>query len=153
MKYYCNKCFKTIDYKFSKPEYCSNCGSKISVSSASFKKTDVEPAAPHKIDKPKTPISLLSKRFSARRSDQTEETDSEDYVFEGEIPDIKPGAGVKVEMPAQNKSVTFAQVFENPSSPESKDFVFKNENKQSESKILEQFKKESSNSREFFEVN
>ena len=34
MKLYCNKCYAKTEYKFSKPKFCPECGSKMQAKSA-----------------------------------------------------------------------------------------------------------------------
>jgi hypothetical protein len=141
-----------IDYKFSKPSNCSNCGSDLRQPSVSFssnsKPVEVQDPKGFK-GEPKKHSRLLRAQETI---DQLDDQDSDTYVFEGEIPQIRPGQGIKIEIPRESQSVTFGQIFENPSKP-SKDFVFTEDNSEAEEKVLEKLKKESSNTREVFDVN
>lgn len=149
MRYYCSKCFKMIDYKFFKPDFCSNCGCDLRQPSVSFS-CDATSGQNKDLEKSRKKENRFSKTQDVVA--YLEDDESDEYIFEGEIPEIKPGQGIKIEMPYEAQGVTFGQIFENPSKP-SKDFIFTNNPSDSEEKILEKLKKESSNTREVFDIN
>lgn len=139
MKYYCNKCFNSIEYKFSLPEYCPFCKSNIAKAKIIHNKKNTD----EKANEVKKPVRSYS-------NDDSDILDEDEYTFEGEIPKIKAGSGVKVEIPAAATSVTFGQIFENQNvqKTQNPDNSMINNNK-----IMEDLKKESSNSGDFFDVN
>ena len=174
MKLYCNNCFSKTEYKFSKPKFCPECGSKTAALSAvskpiesddfksvqkikdlesqlsQFKKEEVER---------KKSTNFVNSRSRALSDDESDDESDNDY--EGEdynetqrhINNFKRNAkrsGVIIEKSSRDSGISFGQLIENSSTSKSKsdmDFKMKEDAsfpKKTNQQILEEIRLEAS---------
>ena len=165
MKLYCNNCFSKTEYKFSKPKFCPECGSKTSALANADKSIEIDNLK--SIQKIKDLENQLLE-FTGRQVERKKTIDStthrsrtlddnelgDDYVeTQRHINNFKRNAkrsGVIVEKSPSDCGISFGQLIENSSSSGRKsdtDFQMKDsENfpKKTNQQILEEMKLEAS---------
>ena len=164
MNYYCSNCFSKSEYKFSKPKFCQECGTKIS-SDFTVKKTisasspqSEESSQTRNVEVKKIPKSI--KKIEVDEFENEEDNSDQEYYcsdLHSIISSIKPGAGVSVEGYGKNKGISFGSLMQeassSSSSSESNDFKFQNfELKKTREQVLEEFKAEASSTRRHIEI-
>jgi hypothetical protein len=180
MKLYCPKCYNKLDYKFTKPKFCTKCGA--SISNASDVKIDEDEKNEDKLkiellekkikelsaSKKKTSTNKLSKQYNDDidndddvDSDDTDDTDDEDYEeTQRHIDNFKrknKKSGVSVEYAPSNNSISFGKLMEDAASGkmgDSEDFkmIQRGAPSKTPEKILEEFKIESASKARMIEI-
>jgi hypothetical protein len=151
MIFYCSQCFSKTEYKFSKPNFCQKCGA----SASSGKKT--LDAGENNSSNMLTSTQENSKRVISKpvKYENVDEYIDDDEFEVDYVPRIKPGAGVSVEKSPSIKKITFGEAVQAGSASNNIDFKLprNQDSGLSKSFILEQFKKEASNSKNFNDIN
>jgi len=162
MNYYCSNCFSKSEYKFSKPKFCQECGTKVS--SDSTVKKNISASMPQSEENSKTRNVEIKKIPKSIKKIEVDEFESEDDNSDQEyycsdlhsiISSIKPGAGVSVEGYEKNKGISFGSLMQEASSSpsDSNDFKFENfEFKKTREQVLEEFKAEASSTKRHIEI-
>ena len=170
MKLYCNNCFSKTEYKFSKPKFCPECGSKTgtlttvnkpieSEDSKSIQKIkDLENQLSEfrrgEIERKKSTHSVASHSMVLDDEELDGDYESEDYSeTQRHINNFKRNAkrsGVIVEKSSSDSGISFGQLIENSSASKTKsdtDFQMKedaNFPKKTNQQILEEIRLEAS---------
>jgi hypothetical protein len=174
MKLYCDKCFAKMEYKFSKPKFCTECGAKFesSVVSSVKKNTAEIPAAQvvedsdniKKIKYLESQLAALKRTNKSYRddSDQSEfdQHEEEDDYLETQrhisnFKKIKNRSGVVVESDSGKNGITFGQILESSSDSfggSANDFKMSNEKSKSKEQILEELRIEASSQARVIEI-
>jgi hypothetical protein len=144
MKLYCNNCFSKTEYKFSKPKFCPECGSKTSsLASAIESNVKIDSSSIQKIKDLENQLAEFKKNKDIRRFDTEENTgrakqhnnqidienaddDSDDeYDYQktqyhiNNFKKNKNKSGIIVEKDDFNSGISFGQVIENSSNSKS----------------------------------
>jgi hypothetical protein len=162
MNYYCSNCFSKSEYKFSKPKFCQECGTKISTDTVVKKTTNAslpqndESSKTGDVEIKKTP--KIIKKIEVDEFENEEDNSDQEYYcsdLHSIISSIKPGAGVSVEGYEKNKGISFGSLMQEASSSpsDSNEFKFQNfEFKKTREQVLEEFKAEASSTRRHIEI-
>jgi len=170
MKLYCNNCFSKTEYKFSKPKFCPECGSKtaaLTAASKTIENTDSENIQKIKdlenelsefrkggAQRKKSTDSVILRSRALDDDESDDDYDSEDYSeTQRHINNFKRNAkrsGVIVEKSSSDSGISFGQLIENSSASKTKsntDFQMKedaNFPKKTNQQILEEIRLEAS---------
>jgi hypothetical protein len=162
-----------MEYKFSKPKFCTECGAKFesSVMSSVKKNTAEIPAAQvvedsdniKKIKHLESQLAALKKTNKSYRDDgdlsEYDQDEEDDYLETqrhiSNFKKIKNRSGVVVESDSGKNGITFGQILESSSDSfanSSNDFKMSNEKSKSKEQILEELRIEASSQARLIEI-
>ena len=170
MKLYCNNCFSKTEYKFSKPKFCPECGSKTGISTTVDKSIQGDDSKniqkikdlenellefrKGEMQRKKSTDSVISRSRALDDDESDDDYDSEDYSeTQRHINNFKRNAkrsGIIVEKSSSDSGISFGQLIENSSASKSKpgaDFQMKDDAnfpKKTNQQILEEMRLEAS---------
>lgn len=125
MKYYCPSCFKSTEYQFAKPKFCSACAAPTDGSTLA--KSSIAQSPSSELEKKMLDMQKELDRLKANKKvsknypkEIEEAQEEEDYEGEeGEsgfnIPTLRPGAGVTIERNSESSGVSLGSIVEQAS--------------------------------------
>jgi hypothetical protein len=173
MNLYCKECFAKIEYKFSKPKFCPECGLAIGsgvLNKPVVKKTETAVSDSDNLKRIKdleNQVQALKKINKVVESEEDEIDDNEyapedDYVqiqqHINSFKSLKNKPGIVIEKDNSQRGITFGQLIESSSSStanSSNDFKFSEDGSKptkSKEQILEEFRLEASSSPRLIEI-
>ena len=175
MKLFCQQCFAKIEYKFSKPKFCPECGKQIGVSlektqvKGSIKNNDADRIRELELQleefKNKKDDSNKREIFSKNNKNYQDEEGEEDYDGEDynetqrHIDNFKRKKiknGISVEKDFLNKGISFGQLMEGASSnsmPAGDEFKMSDDSpRKTDQQILEELRIEASSKSRTIEI-
>jgi hypothetical protein len=170
MKLFCQECFAKVEYKFSKPKFCPECGAKIGISSVKIEqKPAVKSSESNRIKELEAQLNELKNQQqepqkNARSSNRkTNYQNDEDYNYEDEeqeedyletqkhinnFKNKRVRTGVSIEKNNTNSGISFGKLMEGVSSGtvqvEDEFKMLSEPVRRSDKEILEEFRMEAS---------
>lgn len=174
MKLFCQQCFAKVEYKFSKPKFCPECGKQIGITSVKIEpksvvknndadrirelESQLEQFKNNKIES--NGREVLSRTYKNYEDGDEEDHDGEDFnEIQKHIDNFKKRkikSGISVEKDFGNKGISFGQLMEGVSSgniPVGDEFKMIDDSpRKTDQQILEELRIEASSKSRIIEI-